>query len=356
MNDPGKRDRPRRNGAVLAWSMGAAGLAIFAWILSRIDYAAFLDAIVNAKGGWVALVPLTILLEQGLRAVKWRLLLAALGNARLPRVFAATLAASLANHVVPVAGSPMVRSWLVARGEGLPFTSVLATIVIDRLVDGVAFVTFAAGVILFVAMPQADQRLGAGLIGAAAASAAILAALIVLIALFRRAFHAGGTGMLRLVAWIPARLRERAHAMLDVFAQGTGWPRSPAKATAIVLLALGTKALAVTYLLWAGLALGVSLGYAQYLLLMVLLGFVVVLTRFAQIPGGFLLAATFLLELLGVDRERALAMGLIVQVSAIVTVNAAGAVCLAWFGAELRELKARYASGELKPPIRESES
>ncbi len=87
---------------------------------------------------------------------------------------------------------------------------------------------------------------------------------------------------------------------------------------------------------------------------MVLLGFVHVLSRYVRIPGGWLLAATFLLELLGVDRERALAMALIVQVSAIVSVNAAGAASLAWFGAELRELKALYASGSLPgtPPER----
>lgn len=350
-----KRFFPRRRNAVLAWALGAAGLAVFAWILSRIDYAAFLDALVNADSAWVALVPVAILLEQWLRAVKWHLLLATLGNARFSRVFAANMAASLANYVVPVAGSPIMRSWLVARGERLPFASVLATIAVDRLVDGVAFVAFAAGAILFITLPKAGVELNTGLIGAVAGSAMILFALFALLVLFRRAVRARGTGMLRLVAWIPARLRERAPAMLDAFAQGAGWPRSPARVAAIVLLALVVKALAVTYLLWAGLALGVSLGFAQYVLLMVMLGFVVVLSRFAQIPGGFLLAATFLLELLGVDRERALAMGLIVQVSAIFSVNATGAVCLVWFGNELRELKSRYANDGFKPPIRGSE-
>ena len=75
-----------------------------------------------------------------------------------------------------------------------------------------------------------------------------------------------------------------------------------------------------------------------------LLGFVVVLARFVRIPGSFLLAATFLLELQGVDRERALAMALIVQVSAIVSVTGVAAVALTWFGAELRELKATFGA------------
>ena len=340
--------------AFLPWALGAAGLAVFAWVLWRIDYVAFLNALANANGAFVALVSVAILFEQWVGAAKWRLLLAELGSTRLSRVFAANMAASLANYVVPVAGSPIVRSWLVARCEGLGFTSVLATIAVDRLVDGAAFLAFAAGVIFFIAMPQAGEGFSAGLIAAAAGSAAILAALVALLAAFRRVVRADGAGARRLVAWVPARLRERAHAMLGALAEGTGWPRSPARAAAIVLLALAVKAFAATHLLYAGLALGVWLGIAQYVLLMVLLGFVHVLSRYVRIPGGWLLAATFLLELFGVDRERALAMALIVQVSAIVSVTAAGAASLAWFGAELRELKALYASGSFPgaPPQR----
>ena len=340
--------------AILSWSLGAAGLAVFAWVLWRIDYASFLHALANANLAFVALVSVAILFEQWVGASKWRLLLAGLGAARLSRVFAANMASSLANYIVPVAGSPIVRSWLVARCEDLRFASVLATIAVDRLVDGAAFLAFAAGVILFISMPQTGEGLGAGLIAAVAGSAAILAALAALLAAFRRTVRAGGAGARRLAAWVPVRLRERTHEILDSLAEGTAWPRDPARAASIVLLALAVKGLAATHLLYAGLALGVWLGFAQYVLLMVLLGFVHVLSRYAQIPGGWLLAAAFLLELLGVDRERALAMALIVQVSALVSVNAAAAASLAWFGAELRELKALYASGSLPglPPER----
>jgi len=333
--------------------LGAVGAAIFAYVLWRIDHAAFVRAIADASIGFLALVPAAVLFEQWVGAAKWRLLLAGLGSARLSRVFAANMASYLANYVIPVAGSLIVRSWLVARCEGLRFASVLATIAVDRLVDGAAFLAFAAGVIVFIGMPQAGQDLSGGLSAAVVGSAAILAALVTLLVIFRRTVRAGGDGARRLVGWSPARLRQRARGVLDALAEGTAWPQSPARAAAIVLLALAVKALAVTHLLYAGLALGVWLGFAQYALLMVLLGFVHVLTRYVKVPGGWLLAATFLLELLGVDRERALAMALIVQVSAIVAVNAAAAASLAWFGAELRELKALYASGAFPGPPRQ---
>lgn len=64
----------------------------------------------NASAGFVALVPAAILFEQWVGAAKWRLLVAGLGDARLSRVFAASMAEFLVNYVIPVAGSPIMRS------------------------------------------------------------------------------------------------------------------------------------------------------------------------------------------------------------------------------------------------------
>lgn len=335
---------PRRARGFLPWALGALGAAIFAWVLWRIDYAAFLVALAGANIWLVALVPAAILFEQWVGAAKWKLLLATLGGARVSRVFAANMAASLAGYVVPAVGSPVVRSWLVARCEGLKFASVLASIAVDRAVDAAAFVSFAIAAVLLIGLPQSGESLRTGITAAVAGSAAVLAVCVALLVAFRKSVRSGGQGVHRFVSRLPARWRERTGRIVDLLAEGVAWPASAGRASAIVFLAFCVKALAATHLLWAGLALGAPLGIPQYVLLMVLLGFVHALGRFVRIPGTFVLAATFLLELLGVDRERALAMALIVQVSAIVSVTTVASVALAWFGAELRELKAAYAA------------
>lgn len=335
---------PLRASTLLPWLFGVLGAGIFAWVLWRIDYAAFVATIANANVWLVALVPAAILFEQWVGAAKWKLLLATLGGARLSRVFAANMAASLAGYVVPAVGSPVVRSWLVARCEGLKFTSVLASIAVDRAVDAAAFVSFAVAALLLIGLPQSGESLRTGVTVAVAGAAALLALCVVLLMAFRKSARGGGLGVHRLSSWVPGRWRERAQNILALLAEGVAWPRSAGRASAIVFLAFCVKALAVTHLLWAGLALGAPLGISQYVLVMVLLGFVHVLGRFVRIPGTFILAATFLLELFGVDRERALAMALIVQVSAIVSVTAVASAALAWFGAELRELKAAYGA------------
>lgn len=101
-------------------------------------------------------------------------LLAALGGARLSRVFAANMAASLAGYAVPAVGSPVARSWLVARCERLEFASVLASVAVERAVDAAAFLSFAIAAVLLVGCPHAGEWLRTGVGTALAASAALV--------------------------------------------------------------------------------------------------------------------------------------------------------------------------------------
>jgi hypothetical protein len=71
----------------------------------------------------------------------------------------------------------------------------------------------------------------------------------------------------------------------------------------------------------------------------VFLGFVVILTHFARLAGGFIVAAVFALGLFGVEPEPALAMTLVVQVSSLATVAATGAFALWRHGLVLDDLR-----------------
>ena len=73
-----------------------------------------------------------------------------------------------------------------------------------------------------------------------------------------------------------------------------------------MLASVVIKLIALTHILWAGLAFGVVLRPADYVFLLVFLGFRIILTRFARILGGFFVGAIFALDLLGVPEEQAL--------------------------------------------------
>ncbi len=79
------------------------------------------------------------------------------------------------------------------------------------------------------------------------------------------------------------------------------------------------------------------------------LGFLIILTRLARIPGGFLVGALFALDLLGVADEEALAMVLIVQTSSMLTVVAVGAFALWRNGVAIADLGAMKETGVEDP-------
>ncbi len=107
----------------------------------------------------------------------------------------------------------------------------------------------------------------------------------------------------------------------------------------IVLASIVIKLVAITHFLWAGLAFEVVLRPADYLFLVVFLGFLIILTRFTRIPGGFFVGGIFALDLLSVAEEQALAMVPVAQFSSILVVSSIGAFALWRSGIALGQLR-----------------
>jgi cytochrome c553 len=78
---------------------------------------------------WLLVLGATILLEQWLRGWKWRQILFDLKPISRARLLGAILAGYGVAILVPLGISPLVRSWLIARLEGLRMATVLVTTV-----------------------------------------------------------------------------------------------------------------------------------------------------------------------------------------------------------------------------------
>jgi len=87
----------------------------------------------------------------------------------------------------------------------------------------------------------------------------------------------------------------------------------------------------------------VSLRPAEYLFVMVFLGFLVILGHFLRLAGGFIIAAVFALRLFGVPEEEALAMALAIQAMNILCVAGVGAVAFWGQGIVLSEVRTSSA-------------
>ena len=332
----------------LPWIGALIGVTTLAWGLRRFDLDRFLATLAGAQWHYLIVMTLAIAGEQLVRAWKWRQLLYPLRPVGTVRLFGAIMAGFLIAFLVPFGLGTVARSWLVARRESLKLSAVLATVALDRLTDGVVFASLVPIALLSVAFPDPTGSIRSGLVWAGAGSFVLFTFLLLALAAYRHGSLRADGRVLRLVDRMPARMAGAVRRVAASFAEGITWPRQAWRGAGIVLASVLIKVIAATHFLWAGLAFGVVLQPAQYLFLIVFLGFLVVLGHFIRLAGSFLIGAVFVLGLFSVAEEQALAMALVVQSGAMVIVALIGALAMWHQGIALADVRAAKGDGSVR--------
>lgn len=323
----------------LPWIGGMLGLLALAWVLRRFDLDRFQSILSGADLRLLALVPLAVLAEQVLRAWKWRQLLYPLRSVGVLRLFGTIMAGYLLAILIPLGFGTIARSWLVARRENLKLPSVLATVAMDRLTDGIVFACLVPLALFSVVFDDPTGGIHAGLVWGGAGSFVLFATVLLALLAYRRG-ASGANGLIAaLAARLPSRIAPPVQRFAAAFAEGVSWPREAWRGVGIVLASVAIKLLAATHLLWAGWAIGVILQPTQYLFTVVFLGFVIILGHFLRFVGSFIVGGVFVLGLFGVAPEAALTMVLVVEATSLLSVALVGAVALWAQGVALRELR-----------------
>ncbi len=337
--------RPARRGW-LPWIGALIGLGALAWVLRRFEIDRFVAVIKDADGRFLILIALAIMGEQLVRAWKWQQLLHPLRKGiGVFRLFGAIMAGYLLAIVFPFGFGSVARSWLLARREDLRFASVLATVAIDRLTDGLIFACLVPLALLSVAFPDPSGGVRAGLVWGGALSLALFIALALLLVLYRRDVLLPEGRLLRLADRLPPRWGAAVRAQAASFAEGIVWPREAWRGASIMLASILMKLFATTHFLWSGLAFGITLRPGEYLFVIVFLGFLIIIGHFLRMVGGFIVGSIFVLGLFGVGPEPALAMVLSIQTASLLSVGGVGALALWRQGVALAEVRAGVSAG-----------
>ncbi|MFV2092072.1 MAG: lysylphosphatidylglycerol synthase transmembrane domain-containing protein, partial [Hyphomicrobiales bacterium] len=254
------------------------------------------------------------------------------------RLTGAFLAGYGANVLVPVGISPLVRSWLVARLEGLRMATVLVTTAISRFIDGIVFAIIAGIVALAGQIPKVDGNLQTGVALAGALNLMLFAGALWVLFRSRAQVTKANSRVGRAIDWLAAKGRGRFSDLRHALADGIIWPENRLDQANIIAASFAMKAVAATNFLWAGLAVGVVLEPLDYLFLLVFAGFAMVLARFVRVPGGFVMGAGLALKLLGVPDEQALAMILFSHMTSITLVVGIGLAVLWKSGVDIRNM------------------
>lgn len=131
---------PKR-GTVIKFAIGiAVSVAIVGYIIAKLDWHAFL-AEFRAFNLWYLPILIALMLCVALvRAWRWQILLPSAQPVRLRDAFDATLLGFMANFLMPLRAGELVRPWTLSRWQPIPFTSALASIVVERFFDAFSLV------------------------------------------------------------------------------------------------------------------------------------------------------------------------------------------------------------------------
>jgi len=142
----------------LHWILTAAIVAFLIIFARTIDWHAAGTSIRSASLPLLAAAVGVNMLTIVIKAIRWWIFLRAAGSPSLPLALRATVAGAGLNNVLVANGGDAARVVFVSRATGIPSSTVLATLALERLFDPVGFVILLVFGVLFFALPPSLEK------------------------------------------------------------------------------------------------------------------------------------------------------------------------------------------------------
>lgn len=214
-------------------------LTVFLW---RADLSDLWDAIESANYLYVIPGIGMYFLSLLLRTARWKIILSPMGDFRVMRLWPVVLVGYAANNVLPVRLGEVVRSYFLNIREGVSKTSGLATILIERVSDGLTLLLLVGVVAFDVPIVDLFKALGEQtrvnwLVLVMALSVPFFSFMLLLLgmAVWPKAVE---RLMDRLLTFLPVRVRPFASTIVLGFLAGLSSLRNPKRLGCIMVLSI----------------------------------------------------------------------------------------------------------------------
>lgn len=295
--------------------VAALALAALFAIYRDLDFARFSAAFLGADKMWLIALAGVVLLEQAVRAWKWRQILREVKPVATSRLLGAILASYGLQLVVPVPVTPLARAWFVARLERLTVATILSTIAVDRYVDAIVFALFIAFVGTSGLAIYIGNDLQTVLTAIAFVQGLMFAGFAYGMFRARSLLQVDDSHASRVVDWLARQGGRRLDGLRQGMVLGMVWPRDWWRQIGIILASGAMKFLAASQFLWAGLAIGIVLAPVDYMFLMVFSGLALLAATFVRVPGLYFFATVMAFDLIGLGFSEAFTILILIRVT-----------------------------------------
>ncbi len=188
------------------------------YALHNVEWDDLWGAILNLNPLWVIASIAATLLSHVIRAERWRLMIPDGRSIPLIDTLSATLIGYFMNDLIPRSGE-VIRPYTLARRQGRPFSSLVATVVVERTLDGLSLVMLFV-LLVFIASDKFAELLPG--YSTSEVLAAVAVPVVVLAGVLVAALYTSlGDTMIRFFGrWLPDRVTTRLTGILHNFRTG----------------------------------------------------------------------------------------------------------------------------------------
>jgi glycosyltransferase 2 family protein len=137
------------------------GLTVVFLVLAfqRVDVRAFLDELRNVNYLWLLPSAMCTLAGYVLRTVRWRLILSGAARAPLSTLFPVLIMGFATNNLLPGRLGEFWRAYLLGRKRNVRKTFALASVVVERVFDGLTLIALLVIVSLAIQLPELGREI-----------------------------------------------------------------------------------------------------------------------------------------------------------------------------------------------------
>lgn len=274
-----------------------------------------------------------------LRALRWRTILQPVApNQPLGPLWRATAIGMMANNLLPARAGEIARAYALTRQTGIPLSTSIASLAVDRLFDMLVLLLLAVVAFLDPAFPH-DATIAGQTPGDLAEGSIVL---VVLLMLSLYALAVFPSQMVRVFEIFSRRvspaIEERGKAVLTKFSEGLSVLRSPRRFGSVLCWTVAHWLLNA-FAFWLGFeAVGISLPFSAALFLQTLIAMGVALPSAPGFFGVFEKVATVGLAIYGVQAVSATSWAIGFHVLSFIPITLIGLWYFAKLDLHLKEI------------------
>jgi len=308
----------RGRGSALRGLLGG-GISLVALVLvvASVDPATTWATLRTADPRWVLALGLFIVLDLVLRIVRWHVLLAPVQDVPFRTTGAALLVGYLANNVLPARLGELVRVHVLGERTAMSRSTILGTVVVERIVDTAVVVAIASGAIVVLSVR--------GVVASAVwVGLAITGFLAVAVVVALAAHRLPGADR------VTKRLESRplVTQALRGLRDGLAVARRPRTLSGAVVLSIASWSSTVLAFAAAAQAVGIHPTLGQAALLAAGTNLATAVPSAPGYVGTFELATVAIARSVGIDGDAALAFAILVHAAVLLITSIGGALVI----------------------------